>query len=168
MDPWLKLRAMQWRNMQQPMHVYTVEICRVAFSEKAEQKSAAKSWVTLQTRLLSKNDQTCLGRWRTGTLKFLLSPSALGFSGRTMVHREHIFLYIPYISISCTWTNCIWWANGFPRLALTKRPGLEGVESNGCIWCSLVQQSCPAFLPLPSYMNIAWVFIFDSERKAHK
>lgn len=27
---------MQWRNMQQPMHVYTVEICRVAFSEKAE------------------------------------------------------------------------------------------------------------------------------------
>lgn len=48
------------------------------------------------------------------------------------------------------------------RVDKAARPGESRIQ-----WVQMVQ-SCPAFLPLPSYMDIAWVFIFDSERKAHK
>lgn len=73
-------------------YVYTVEICRVAFSEKAE-LNKGKEQAKSQPQSLE-----WLSRW-TGTLKFLLSPSVLGFSGRTMVHREHIPTYSLYFYI---------------------------------------------------------------------
>ena len=107
---------------------------------------------------------------------------SFSFSGRTMVNREHIFLYYTYIYI-CIYIYMYIYIYQIPgrtaelqrlmsqwipkaRVDKAARPGGSRIQ-----WVQLVQ-SCPAFWPLPSYMNwhclgFDYLIRFDSERKAH-